>query len=161
MSRENLGLEVKAREFRSLSNKSASPGSTNCWRQIRAVRVKKIEVATHPVTGLAGKLKDAHARTDGLYVGLGSWRIEFDGAGQIRFRDDGHVGAVEDRGIFLAACLLLAVTDIKDDAEILAKLARNSRRDRSLRAQCCQVSSRAQRAVEGDHGCPASRHIKT
>jgi hypothetical protein len=75
--------------------------------------VKKIEVATHPVTGLAGKLKDAHARTDGLYVGVGSWRIEFDGRGPIRFRDDSKVGAVEDRGIFLAACLLLAVTDIR------------------------------------------------
>jgi hypothetical protein len=75
--------------------------------------VKKIEVATHPVTGLGGRLKDAHARTDGLYVGLGSWRIEFDNRGQIRFRDDCNVGAVEDRGIFLAACLLLAVTDIR------------------------------------------------
>jgi hypothetical protein len=77
------------------------------------VRVKKIEVATHPVTGLAGKLKDTHARTDGLYVGVGSWRIEFDGRGPIRFRNDSKVGAVEDRGIFLAACLLLAVTDIR------------------------------------------------
>ena len=73
------------------------------------MRVKKIEAATHPVTGLGGKLKDAHARTDGLYVGLGNWRIKFDGRGQIRFRDDSNVGAVEDRGIFLAACLLLSL----------------------------------------------------
>jgi hypothetical protein len=114
---------VKAKGFRSLSNEAASARSTNSWTQIRDVRVKKIEVVKRPVTGLGGKLKDAHARTDGLYVGVGSWRIEFDGRGPIHFRNDGHVGAVEDRGIFLAACLLLAVTDIKDDAEILAKLA--------------------------------------
>jgi hypothetical protein len=101
--------------------------------------VKKIEVATHPVTGLAGKLKDTHARTDGLYVGVGSWRIEFDGRGPIRFRNDSNVGAVEDCGIFLAACLLLAVTDIRDDAEILAKLARNRRRDR--RSSCAVLPS--------------------
>jgi len=38
--------------------------------------VKKIEVANLPVTGLRGKLKDAQAQTEGLYVGVGNWRIK-------------------------------------------------------------------------------------